>query len=183
MELFCRVMQTICITIYSTFPKELKSSYYHSLVVLFFIVVSPPNGQSRSSLIAINLPSVVTSSIISNNSNSGNEGFIATDNKLFRVKIYTLSEARAGEINHWFFRLLDKDGKELNHAQINLSGYLKTNPNITLNHAGKIMPLGSDGKYIIKSVEVGEKGIWILKANIINMGKQDTITYEIEVES
>lgn len=178
MELFCRVMQTVCITICSPSLKKLKLSYYLCLVVMFSIITSSLYGQRVTPLKMMNLTPVITPTLANN---SGNEGFIATDNKLFRVKIYTLSEAKVGEINHWFFRLLDKDGKELNHAQIKLSGYLKTDSSKRLNHAGKIMPLGSDGKYIIKSVEVGQKGIWILKANINNMGKQDTITYEIEV--
>lgn len=178
MELFCRVMQTTCITICSPFPNKLKLSYYFYLVAIFSTVTSSLYGQNITPIRIMNVASVIAPTIANN---SGNEGFIATDNKLFRVKIYTLSEAKVGEIDHWFFRLLDKDEKELNHAQIKLSGYLKTNPSIKLTHAGRIVPLGSDGKYIIKSVEVKQKGIWILKANITNVGKQDTITYEIEV--
>jgi len=176
MESFCRVMQLFCVTLYSLSPKKL--TYYLYVVTFFFFTATPLYSQGSFSFTTISLVSVVTPKVTNN---SGNEGFIATDNKLFRVKIYTLSEARAGETNHWFFRLLDKDGKELNYAQIKLIGYLKTNPSVTLNHSGKIVPLGSDGKYIIKSVEVSQKGIWILKANINNTGNQDTITYEIEV--
>ncbi|MEM8525677.1 MAG: hypothetical protein AAGG68_13630 [Bacteroidota bacterium] len=69
----------------------------------------------------------------------------------------------------------------MNYAQIKIDGYLKTDSSIKLNHAGKIVPLGSDGKYIIKSIEMKQEGTWILKANINNLGQADTITYQIKV--
>jgi len=151
-----------------------KAKYYLIPFVLYSFMISPLPSQSSSTLKTVDLTRIILE-------NNGNEGFIATDNKLFRVKIYTLSEARVDETNHWFFRLLDKDGKELNYAQIQLNGHLRSNPSVKLDHAGRIVPLGSDGKYIIKSVKVKQKGIWSLSAIIDNLGKEDTITYEIEV--
>jgi len=108
--------------------------------------------------------------------------FVKTDQHHFKVNIYTVDEkAVTGKTHHWFFKLADEKEAPLNYAKIKLSGYWKADPSVKFNYMNPVFPLCSEGKYIIGFVKVKQSGTWVLEATINNFGKEDTITYEIEI--
>lgn len=104
-----------------------------------------------------------------------------SDNQQFLFSVYNVKKALTNTTHHWFIKLTDIQSIPLNNAFIRVTGYLKNDPSVKLNHQG-VIALCTQGKYIIGFVKVQQSGTWVLHGTIDNLGNTDTFVEEIEIQ-
>lgn len=110
------------------------------------------------------------------------EDFTATNNNQFKIKVFTVDKkAIVNKTHHWFIQLLTPDDQFVNYGNVELTGYLKDDPNIDFYFMQPVMKLCSEGKYIVGFAKVKHAGTYVLNIKIENFGVHDTATAEITI--
>ncbi|MEM9847608.1 MAG: hypothetical protein AAF847_06945 [Bacteroidota bacterium] len=154
--------------------EEMKIAYYNYLVMIVLLLANTTYAQSNIASKKASFPSII-------DTRASDQDLLKTSGNLFLAKIYTIDKVVAGKHQHWFLKITDQSNKPLNFAKIQLQGYLKNDRSINFSYNSQIVPLGNDGKYIIKSVEIPRAGTWIFEATINNTNQIDTFLFETKV--
>ena len=149
----------------------MKSANYLFLLLVSLLFTSPLVSQSSYPAQRASFPSLIEKKV-------NEEGLLQTERQLFLVKVYTLEKVTSGVSQHWFVKLSDHSNQSLNFAKVKLDGYLKDNNSVRLRRSVEAVPLGTDGKYIIKSISVPQKGTWQFNVTIDDEGETDNFTFE-----
>ena len=109
--------------------------------------------------------------------------FSLTEDEKFQFNVYTVDEkSMTDRTHHWFIEVKDMAGKPLNYAKINLSGYLKSDPNVKFNYVNPVFSLCNEGKYVIGFVRVNRTGPWVLEAELKSKDIKDNFICEINIK-